>query len=271
MFNIRLKSRFYRVICVPILCSFSALSVASACDRSHKDGAFIVGEVTDKKNGDVLYCEFHINLKTDEAMEKYDVSFAKPLIEANPINKAKAATLVKYANAKGELIAKKLLVYGDNPVQPNAMQVDSRYDEKRIAFKKGSDWQVGFKAHDASKVDYKALSANTFINDAGFNDLVKKEWDTLTGGDGVSFPFLLIKQFKTVDLRAKKSRCKWDAPDSSVCFSIKIDNTVLSWFVGGLSLEYDKKTRQLLTFEGVVNILDENKKTPKARIEYRYL
>jgi len=267
----RLKGRFYQTFTAVVFCFLSALSFASACDSSHKDGAFIVGEATDKKSGDVLYCEFHINLKADKATDKYDISFAKPLTDTNPINKAKTATLVKYADSDGELIVQKLLVYGDNPVQPNVMQVDSRFDEQRIAFKDDSDWQVGFKAYDASEVDYETLSADKFINDAGFNDLVKKEWDTLIGGDSVSFPFLFIKRFKTVDLRANKSRCKWDAPDSSVCFNIKIDNTFLSWFVGGLSLEYDKKTQQLLTFEGVVNILDNNKKTPKARIEYRYL
>lgn len=237
----------------------------SGCQPSSR--AFIVGEVSNIASGELMYCEYHIakeNIKADE------LTFIKDYMNATSVMNADNVTLVEYKQGEN-IIAKKVLVYRSKLYQPEVFQKDLRFGEWRLAYKDGNNWKIGFQKDEQSELKFETLSDSDFIVDAGFDEYLQRNWNNVSKGERSVFSFVSIPHLKKVDLRAKPTACSDKDNTSLKCFEVKINNFVFRLFSGALNLAYSSDTKQLQTFEGVVNILNDDKKTEKARITYKHL
>ncbi|RLQ22436.1 hypothetical protein DWB85_07400 [Seongchinamella sediminis] len=155
---------------------------------------------------------------------------------------------VEYKNPAGEVFARKVVNYQDSLQAPSLEMQDLRHGET-----------VRIKGDDGGEL----------VIDAGFDHYVRRRWQQLVDGDTVRFPFLVAGRDKPLDMTARKAVGD-DCPQGRMCFTVALDNWLLSRLVSPIWLEYDARDRRLLQFRGVSNIRDAEGRSQQVRIDYRY-
>lgn len=184
---------------------------------------------------------------------------------------------VRYISKNGELIAHKTLDYELSKISPSYRLVNlwSNNDTEvewenglltMRHFPSGTDRTEQFKSS-------KVLSHSEPIIDAGFDNLIKKNWEGLNSGKKTKIDFVLASKRSTLKLSIKRELCK-DPQDhsdqvSQVCFIARPTNWVLSMVAPPIELYYDQN-RNLVRFKGTSNIADKNGKLLKVDIKYTY-
>lgn len=201
---------------------------------------------------DVLYCEFHY--QTDD--KHWQVDYVKD----------------------GKKIATKTVVYSASLFAPDIEQKDYRSGELRAAklpkFSKTlpSGWLTSYQENAKKTLKTKTINADEVaVIDAGFDHFIRAQWDNLHNQPYVSFGFLSIPHLKALTLRVSLKNLN-DCPsveNAAACFSVAADSRLLRLFVGDIRLVYNAN-KQLIIFDGVVNIQDENAKSQQAVIRYFY-
>lgn len=229
-----------------------------------------------------VYCEYHIlnaPLNTAHSLSEQGSSDAS----SYPLNTPQQRlTHVIYTDFTGDVIADKVIDYSMSDIRPATRQRDLRFGEIRLAqpsAEKKEQWDVGYKASFKRSYKRKLLKEESIkVNDAGFDNFVRKNWDILVGDGAVTFGFLSIPHKRTVELTARKvpvARCASSmkvplVENQTLCIGVSVSNMIFKLFASSLILSYDKETRQLQQFSGAVNILDSGKKTQNCSLSYRY-
>jgi len=182
---------------------------------------------------------------------------------------------VLYYSAEGQLIAKKTLLdhTGDprgGTTMPEVVQTDLRHGEVREVVREQGRWLMRYrKSAQASWKSTRRETASIDVVDAGFDVYVRKHWQALIRGDILKFNFASPLHGSSIKLRAHKIACT-EKLSSQICFRVDIAQPLLRLFAGDLELVYDKFSRRLLWFEGVVNILDPKAKSQRLKVFYQY-
>ena len=254
-----LSLRILTVICLfAVNFNVNAVTVDSVCDIN--SGADIIGAVMDKDNKEPLYCEYH-----------YDKDEAGTSL----------SSVVKYIDTEGQQIAEKQLNYDFMSLAPDVLQQDSRQGELRsiqyseennhflLEYQKNTDSE---KKSAAVKIQEDGLPV---VADAGFDRFIRESWDPLLSKQPVSFSFLSPVHTRNIDLRVKivePENCgdlEFNAEESA-CFTVRPKSSVLKMFAKPLHLIYDKSSRRLSVFSGVVNLVDTEGRAQAANIYYWY-
>ncbi|WP_346836614.1 hypothetical protein [Microbulbifer sp. SAOS-129_SWC] len=192
-------------------------------------------------------------------------------------------TTVLYYSAQGQRIAKKVL-YGPaghgsagTPL-PQVVQRDFRSGEQREVRRQGDAWLLRYRASGTANWEQELLAARKVdVIDAGFDAYVRAHWQQLEAGQSLTFQFASPPHGRTIKLRAHRVACaSGTTPSRSepatppLCLRVDLAQALLRLFAGKLSLVYDTKTRRLLQFQGVVNLLDARGKTQRLHLFYEY-
>ena len=155
---------------------------------------------------------------------------------------------VDYRDATGELIAQKLLDYRTGPHSPTLVVKDFRGDEQADLTLTGNpDWVV----------------------DAGFDNYVRSNWDTLDSGEVVKFPFLVPGFEKPLNMRARRTD-EDSCFAAELCLEIVLDSWLLAMLVDPINLSYSRPERKLLRFQGISNIRGVDGESLDVDIRYHY-
>lgn len=232
--------------------------VASICDIT--SGADLIGLAVDKTDEIPLYCEYHFNEYKDGVIK---------------------SSRVKYIDTDNQEMAEKQLDYSFSLLAPNLIQKDKRQGELRVLKYSADDdnFLLEYKQDDNADKKFAIVAANEtalpLVADAGFDRLLKQNWNALGQGGTVSFSFLSPIHTRSIALTVKRynrSRCAGIAFDeeSSICFTVNPKSSLLKLFAKPLYLLYDQSNQQLVVFSGVVNLVDANGKPKAANIHYWY-
>lgn len=264
----------------------SASAWSTVCPHRYKSD--IVGSCYHPNQREPTYCEYHLlnasfvpsgNLQADD-----NVSVA-----------TKNVTSVIYTTLTGNVIAQKVIDYNQSQFRPETRQTDIRFGEVRSAKTSINDdkyWLVGYQESSTDAYKEKRLERQDIdVNDAGFDNFVRVNWDALLSGDSITFNFLSIPHKRTLELTAKKisaDRCvsshfdasgnrpsgmkglETDTQLSQVCIGVSVSNILLKLIASSLSLSYDIESQRLIRFSGAVNILDDKEQTQSCDLGYRY-
>lgn len=182
---------------------------------------------------------------------------------------------VLYFTADGQRFAEKTLLdhsgksRGGTTV-PEVVQRDFRHGEIREVRRERGQWLMRYRK--STHTDWKTARyglAGIDVVDAGFDVYVREHWSVLVRGDTLAFKFASPLHGRAIRLRARKLTCKNARPEA-VCIRVDVAQPLLRLFAGNLDLVYDGASRNLLWFEGVVNILDSEARTQRLRIYYQY-
>ncbi|MEE4662179.1 MAG: hypothetical protein V2J89_17040 [Halieaceae bacterium] len=152
---------------------------------------------------------------------------------------------VFYVRPDAKVIARKQLDYQPSPKAPNLTFEDFRLDR-----------QITIEKPDPEAVV-----------DAGFDNFVRLQWEDLTDGEQVRFPFRMVGRDEPISMRASRSdECEQD----KLCLQIRLDSWLLGSFLDPIRLVYDKDSQRLLRFRGISNLRTAEGRTQKVDITYRY-
>lgn len=222
------------------------LAVTQDCEPSAD--TIMVG-VAKNENGKVIYCEL-VSQPNDQSLK------------------------INYY-AKGKLFAEKSLDFSTSPFIPAVVQKDVRVGELRQSDVSEKNVELHYQASKQKKIDNAIIPIQKVdILDAGFDNFIRKNWDELQSGNTVSVNFASMPHLKTLPLRISvqpfdKCLIQQDENSPSVCFFVEIDNALLRVLLGNLKITYDQQHR-LYSFNGIVNLQDDDQDNQKAIIHYFY-
>ncbi|GLS27983.1 hypothetical protein [Marinibactrum halimedae] len=218
------------------------------------------------------------------------------------LSNGEAAIRILYVQGD-DPIAEKVLIGDFFTINPEFLQVDYRFGELRGARRQNASWQLLYsKVHfnsllknpsefqtvfrslliDRNAVDKRTAEATSIsktvdVIDAGFNAWVKKmwsEWIAISASNVSNKNTSPLTMVMASPLHGKAIKLKGevvsDCSGGVLCLKVGAANTFLSWFVDPIYLEYNKNSRQLLRYQGVVNLRDQEGETMSANIIYQY-
>ena len=184
-------------------------------------------------------------------------------------------TRVLYYTPSGRRFAEKDLLGaasedGAATSQPEVVQQDYRNGERREVRKGGDSWLLRYRKSASAGWKETRIPINAIdVIDAGFDDYVRNHWDELAAGRTARFDFASPAHGRGIELRARRADCRSD-DRQSLCLRVDLAQPLLRFFAGDLYLVYDRATRRLQQFEGIVNILDDRSDAQRLQIHYHY-
>lgn len=192
---------------------------------------FAIGEARNATGGELLYREYHL---------------ASP---EEPVH------VVEYREPGGRLFASKTLHPGGSAFAPGFIQLDLRSGELLSARWQESALQLGRRADEGATMHRRVVETPDtapLVIDAGFDQFVRQQWDTLRNGTTVRFDFALPARLGLVSLQARSVPC--DGDPGMACFRIAPANSLLRLVVEPIELAYTTSDRRLARFRGIGNI-----------------
>jgi len=209
-----------------------------------------IGHAYDKKTGELSYTEEHIKSSK---------------IQHNVI----------YTEPTGDVFATKYIDYSDSTMAPNFNQVNERNGEEVAVQRKNQTLEVSYRKNSSASLETKVIDiqGKTLVADAGFDQIVREEWDKLENGILLEVDFLVPSRLTTVPFTMAKVECVQDIGiniDKVLCLSIETKAWWLRLLVDPIFMAYDLNNRQLLRFIGRANIGEENGDYKDVDIHYSY-
>lgn len=209
----------------------------------------VIGQAYDLENDEFLYREVYCANGDPDEME------------------------VIYRDDADAMIAHKLLDYRSGSTTPSFVQqnfyssevieVALRDDEVRMAV-------IDAASSEPKKiVTEKADSKLPVVIDAGFDEFVRANWDSLLEGEKKYFMFPFAERSSLLELRIKRSGCSYETT-SDQCFKLELSNWLVRMLVAPIELGYDPEKKRLLRYRGLSNIGDGKGNGSIVDIRYLY-
>ncbi len=187
---------------------------------------------------------------------------------------------VTYSDPYGEVFAEKTLDYVKSSLTPDMMFYDKRSEERiTVSLNTGDSknkakdayFHVLIESKHKRKESKVKLDEPLIVVDAGFDRLIESKWQTLKKDNELDFTFLAITRVQLINFEAIQKAVS----EASVFVELHPRNFFINILVEPILLEYDSKTKRLLSFEGLTNIerFKDGKRTEEnyiARIKYSY-
>lgn len=199
------------------------------------EAARVVGYVRDTATQRYLYTEVHEqNLAPDGSVQ---------------------TGVTTYFDAQGREIARKTLDYRGNRTVPiYRMDIPAaRYAE---GISNNNPQALVFK-RDGDKEERKALPLDDGLvaADAGFNQLLQDQLDAIRKGDTVKFGLIVAGHTNRYGFRARK--VEEQRVDGQTVLRVMVEpDSLLRLVVPAISLSYELRTKRLLSYQGLSNIID---------------
>ncbi len=248
-------------LAVLCLLAWSALSLRAQAQEPNtrtlsefQADSYIVGAASHLTSGELLYTE-----TWDDAPDA-------------------AQATIRYWAPDGAAIAYKTLDFADSKFAPSVFQADFRHRRGFEVVRDGSEMTVrklkltagapldSAKKGRATTVEY----GEKLIVDAGFDRFVLANWARLLSGRSVRFNFLQIDKARLIPLKIKLRKCTAQFEIEVRCFSLNIDNLLLSRFVKPIVLTYELERQRLLRYNGLGQLAGADGKGLVVQIDYRY-
>ncbi|MEO6226721.1 MAG: hypothetical protein ABIO61_02540 [Thermomonas sp.] len=178
----------------------------------------------------------------------------------------KPARLVLYRCVDGTAFARKIVVKREGALDPDFDFIDGRtgYREGVRTTDNGREvyWQAS--KGDAEKRKIVDAPANAVI-DAGFDALVRTQWQQLSSTNGIDARFLLPSAMRFLKVRIQ--RIGGMPATGTTHLRMKLDSWC-GFAAPDTNLDYQTADRHLLRFKGIGNIRDRRGRTQAVRIEF---
>jgi hypothetical protein len=191
---------------------------------------------------------------------------------------------VRYLSPDNTVIAVKFIDYNKSLINPGFKQENMLSNETSKAHWENSQLQVSFgKKNEIPDIvildEFKPDDENLVI-DAGFDNFIRKNWNSLLQGERIEYNFLLASRLTTFSMRVKKTDCRnnetiLNGPSLSgkkafICFTTVLGNPFLRLITDPIYLKYNSASKSLFQFVGIGNINNEKGDTYHVNIIYTY-
>lgn len=165
--------------------------------------------------------------------------------------------IVLYECPRGGAFARKTLRYAETPFTPGLHFEDQRNGNLRVLETRGQ--QVHLVHRDGPQglpVEHNIPLRPGLVADAGFDEFVRQNWDSLHRGRSVAFDLLVLSDGSEVSLSIKLLRHARAEDDDVDVYRVALPG-LLGWITTAVDLTYSSSDRTLRHFEGPSNLPDE--------------
>lgn len=202
-----------------------------------------IAKSMDKK--EVLYTEVHQITKNENGLNKF--------IET------------KYIDKDGKVFATMRSDFSKSPVLPIISFEDTRFSLKEELSWDDDGKHVRLKITDPKGAQEKKFPVtDKMVAGQGFDNFIKTNYESMQK-KALPIKFGVLS---AMDFYSFKGYQKEKASSKSDKFGISLTNLVLRLFADELLVEYDPKTKQLLSYRGLSNIMSPSQKSQNVHIDY---
>lgn len=175
---------------------------------------------------------------------------------------------VDYINPDGKVIAHKASTYKGTPTTPDFELTDFRDGYQESAETNDKKRILSIKENAKSAINSKRLeqSEYTMVVDAGFDEFVRSQWQSLLAGKTATFSFAAPARLEYIDFRLTPI----NQDDTTLTVEMRLKSRWISWLLDPIQLTYDLISQRLLRYKGLTNLRDDQGNGIKAEIVYRY-
>lgn len=175
---------------------------------------------------------------------------------------------IRYVSPQGQLLGEKTLDFSRDRFVPlmrtvypplNEEEAITRVEEGRVTME---------TVRGGQRKTREVVNPGSLAVDSGFHAFIQQRLDDLASGRTVPLQLGVISQFDHFRFRIRRD----DAPaDERVVRLVVEADSLLRLMVPTIRLAYDRRTRDMLEYEGLSNIVDpQTRKAPAVRITYEY-
>lgn len=176
--------------------------------------------------------------------------------------------LVLYRCPDGKAFARKRLRESPSATAPDFDFIDGRDDYREGVRTRAGRREVYVQKSRDAPLQAKAITvAADAVIDAGFDAAVRKRWQELANGAGITIPFLLPSRFAFLPLQLATS--KRDRIDGEAVQRLRM--SVARWYgfaLPAIDLAYALDDHRLLEFRGIGTIRGDKGQYLDVRIEF---
>jgi hypothetical protein len=107
----------------------------------------------------------------------------------------------------------------------------------------------------------------TLVVDAGFDEFVREQWDSLEQGAAIRVPFLVPSLLETIHFRIRKTAEVPIEGEAASVIRLSLAGP-LGWFLPDIDVSYRKRDRRLMRYRGLTNIRDAGGVLLAAQIDF---
>ncbi len=169
-------------------------------------------------------------------------------------NEEGATLTVEYKDSKGTLIARKTVDYNCNPTTPSFVLEDTQTGASEGVRWNESDLE-SFQGDKVARLDQPSGPA---VVDAGFDNVIKLNWEKLMRDESVKYDYLFARRNKFLKLKFSRSGApkalKEKASDNIAFFKVGANNMFFRMLSSPIYVGYDTQTRNLAYYYGPTNL-----------------
>jgi hypothetical protein len=181
-----------------------------------------------------------------------------------------------YLDFSGNIVAKKYFSFLTAFGKPNYSFRDDIDGYSAGVESQGDKYRIYIKPSDEAPVEEKILKIpDPVVVDLGIHFYILKNWADLISGKQLVFNYIVPRRLDFFKLQIQKSIEIRDGKSRFISFQIQPNNFFLFAVnklasIGKSQLKYNYTTRELLEYEGVSLIRNENGKSYKVKSYYSY-
>lgn len=207
--------------------------------------AEILEGIAKNKKGEVIYLEKH-NIQIDkEGLNKF--------------------IKVEYTKPAGTLFATMTSDFSNSNTIPETVFEDTRFKTKSLLRLTGKNIEFEEVKNDKTVSKKSVPFSDSMVASQGFDNFIKLNFSKLEN-DSVEFKFGVLDSKDFYSLTGYKRSKNAD----EIEYGIKASTWFLRLFAGELKVTYDLKTKQLKSFSGRSNILDDSGHSQDVDITYKW-
>ena len=184
-----------------------------------------------------------------------------------------AERAVLYTCRDGSAFARKVVTYS------SALVPDFLFEDASNGMREGiREASARDVASGSRVVFYRERSADAeksgpvpsvpgLVADAGFDEFVQAQWDSLTSGKAVDFRFLLPSRLADYGFKVQRLRADSVQGMSAEVLRLKLSG-IWGWFLPGIDVYYSSADRVLVRFDGISDLHDASGNNYKTTIEF---
>lgn len=171
-----------------------------------------------------------------------------------------------YRDAAGQEIGRMEANFARSPFAPEVRMVDLRFDIEEVVRREGDRVHLSHRQGSKTKVRrVEVRPGRDLVIGPGFDEFVRARWARLLAGERVHCDIAVASRQQVYGFRIERAPSR----DPRVArFVANPDNALLRLFAPALTLEYDVATRQLVTYDGLSNIVDHRDRPQEVVIRY---
>lgn len=179
-------------------------------------------------------------------------------------------SVTKYLNTANKPLSERVMKFSDDLSKPSFVLNDFRtgYMEGAEILKNNKVKVYTRETYNDPLQEKIVTVAEPFVIDGGLTFFFRKNWDRLMAGETIEFNFIAPAKLDYYRFRVSKSSITTIANRKGLKLKLEINNFILRQFVSPVYITYALDNKDILYYEGISNINDDNGKSYSVRIDF---